>query len=92
MKKQNVPIEIKYEGVTEYVYYRDSDLLDKLDLLSNCTHFNFTLVFNWLSICCSLLIKLQNKIGCGQEWLKKQPIKLEHHLSSLLGWIEILKS
>ena len=30
MKKQNAPIEIKYEGITEYVYYRDSDLLDKL--------------------------------------------------------------
>ena len=30
MKAQNEPIEINYLGVTEYVYYRDSDLLNKL--------------------------------------------------------------
>ena len=30
MKSQNAPIEMKYLGITEYIYYKDSDLLNKL--------------------------------------------------------------
>ncbi len=30
MKKQNQPIEVDYLGKTDYIYYRDSALLDKL--------------------------------------------------------------
>ena len=45
MKKQNEPIEIKYLGITEYVYYKDSDLLDKLTYYPNCINFNFIACF-----------------------------------------------
>ena len=90
MKKQNAPIEIKYEGITEYVYYRDSDLLDKL------TYYPIALILILLlfltviyMLFSSNKIAEQNKLWTGMA--KETAHQIGTPLSSLLGWIAILK-
>ncbi|MFY7672617.1 sensor histidine kinase [Tenacibaculum sp. MEBiC06402] len=91
MKRQNKPIEINYLGRKEYIYYRDSDLLQKL------TYYPIALIlilglflgviylfFN------SSKIADQNKLWTGMA--KETAHQIGTPLSSLLGWITILKS
>jgi signal transduction histidine kinase len=91
MKRQNKPIEINYLGRKEYIYYRDSDLLQKL------TYYPIALIlilglflgviylfFN------SSKIADQNKLWTGMA--KETAHQIGTPLSSLLGWVTILKS
>ncbi|WP_347173561.1 sensor histidine kinase [Polaribacter uvawellassae] len=91
MKKQNAPIEIKYLDVTEYVYYRDSDLLDKL------TYYPIALILILLlfltviyMLFSSNKIAEQNRLWTGMA--KETAHQIGTPLSSLLGWIAILKA
>lgn len=91
MKKQNAPIEIKYEGITEYIYYKDSDLLNKL------TYYPVALIlilFLFLTVIYMLFssnkIAEQNRLWTGMA--KETAHQIGTPLSSLLGWIEILKT
>lgn len=91
MKNQNEPIEINYLGVTEYVYYKDSDLLDKL------TYYPIALVlilFLFLTVIYMLFssnkIAEQNRLWTGMA--KETAHQIGTPLSSLLGWIAILKA
>ena len=91
MKKQNKPIEIKYEEITQYVYYRDSDLLNKL------TYYPIALILILLlfltviyMLFSSNKIAEQNRLWTGMA--KETAHQIGTPLSSLLGWIEILKS
>jgi two-component system, sporulation sensor kinase D len=91
MKRQNSPIEINYLGRKEFIYYRDSDLLQKL------TYYPIALIlilglflgviylfFN------SSKIADQNKLWTGMA--KETAHQIGTPLSSLLGWVTILKS
>ena len=91
MKAQNEPIEINYLGVTEYVYYRNSDLLDKL------TYYPIALILIlllFLTIIYMLFssnkIAEQNRLWTGMA--KETAHQIGTPLSSLLGWIAILKA
>ncbi len=90
MKKENSPIEVKYLGVTEYIYYRDSDLLNKL------TYYPLALILIlvlFLSVIYMVFtsnkIAEQNKLWTGMA--KETAHQIGTPLSSLLGWIAILK-
>ena len=90
MKNQNEPIEVKYLNITEYVYYKDSDLLDKL------TYYPIALILILLlfltviyMLFSSNKIAEQNKLWTGMA--KETAHQIGTPLSSLLGWIEILK-
>lgn len=90
MKNQNKPIEINYLGTTEYVYYKDSDLLDKL------TYYPLALIlilFLFLAVIYMLFssnkIAEQNRLWTGMA--KETAHQIGTPLSSLLGWVEILK-
>ncbi len=91
MKAQNVPIKISYEEITEYVYYKDSDLLDKL------TYYPIALILILLlflmviyMLFSSNKIAEQNKLWTGMA--KETAHQIGTPLTSLLGWIEILKA
>jgi hypothetical protein len=91
MKKQNEPIEISYLGVTEYIYYKDSDLLDKL------TYYPIALILILLlfltviyMLFSSNKIAEQNRLWTGMA--KETAHQIGTPLSSLLAWIEILKT
>lgn len=90
MKKENQPIVIKYLGVTEYIYYRDSDLLNKL------TYYPLALILIlvlFLTVIYMLFssnkVAEQNKLWTGMA--KETAHQIGTPLSSLLGWIAILK-
>ena len=91
MKAQNDPIKIEYLGVTEYIYYRDSDLLDKL------TYYPIALILILLlfltviyMLFSSHKIAEQNKLWTGMA--KETAHQIGTPLSSLMGWVEILKT
>jgi nitrogen-specific signal transduction histidine kinase len=91
MKKQNAPIEINYLGITEYVYYRDSDLLN------NLTYYPIALIlilFLFLTVIYMLFssnkVAEQNRLWTGMA--KETAHQIGTPLSSLLGWIEILRT
>ena len=91
MRNQNEPIEINYLDVTEYVYYKDSDLLDKL------TYYPIALIlilFLFLAVIYMLFssnkIAEQNRLWTGMA--KETAHQIGTPLSSLLGWIAILKA
>ena len=90
MKSQNAPIEMKYLGITEYIYYKDSVLLNKL------TYYPLALIlilFLFLSVVYlffnSNKVAEQNKLWTGMA--KETAHQIGTPLSSLLGWIAILK-
>lgn len=90
MKNQNEPIEIKYLDITEYIYYKDSNLLDKL------TYYPLALIlilFLFLAVIYMFFnsnkIAEQNKLWTGMA--KETAHQIGTPLSSLLGWIAILK-
>ena len=91
MKSQNAPIEINYLGNTEYIYYKDSDLLDRL------TYYPIALILILLlflaviyMLFSSNKIAEQNRLWTGMA--KETAHQIGTPLSSLLGWIAILKA
>lgn len=90
MKNQNNPIEVKYLDTKEYIYYKDSDLLNKL------TYYPLALILI-LALFLSVIylffnsnkIAEQNKLWTGMA--KETAHQIGTPLSSLLGWIAILK-
>ena len=91
MKEQNEPIVISYDGKNkQYIYYRDSDLLDKLTY--------YPLAFLLILVLFLAVIYLfyssnkaaeTNKLWTGMA--KETAHQIGTPLSSLLGWIAILK-
>ncbi|CAM1334865.1 two-component system, sporulation sensor kinase D [Tenacibaculum aestuariivivum] len=91
MKEQNDPIIIEYFGTTQYFYYRNSDLLNKLKyypltLLLILILF-LTIVY---MVYKSSKVAEQNKLWTGMA--KETAHQIGTPLSSLLGWIAILRS
>ncbi|OSY87220.1 histidine kinase [Tenacibaculum holothuriorum] len=91
MKNQNKPISINYLGKTDFIYYKDSSLIDKL------TYYPLALLLIlglFLSVIylffSSNKIAEQNKLWTGMA--KETAHQIGTPLSSLLGWIEILKT
>jgi two-component system, sporulation sensor kinase D len=91
MKKQNEPIEINYLGKKEFIYYRDSALLRKL------TYYPIALILIlglFLGVIylffSSSKIAEQNKLWTGMA--KETAHQIGTPLSSLLGWVTILKT
>ena len=91
MKVQNAPIKIKYLEDKEYViYYRDSDLLTRLQ------YYPLTLVLI-LALFAGVIylvfksnkISEQNKLWTGMA--KETAHQIGTPLSSLLGWVELMK-
>ena len=90
MKNQNKPIEINYSGRKEYIYYKNSDLLTKLTyypialiLILGLFLAVIYLFFN------SSKIAEQNKLWTGMA--KETAHQIGTPLSSLLGWVTILR-
>lgn len=90
MKSQNQPILVEYLGKTDYIYYRDSNLLDKLTY--------YPLAFLLILVLFLAVIYLfyssnkaaeTNKLWTGMA--KETAHQIGTPLSSLLGWIAILK-
>jgi signal transduction histidine kinase len=91
MKSENAPIEVSYKGKNkQFIYYKDSDLLNKL------TYYPLALIlilFLFLSVVYlfynSNKAAETNKLWTGMA--KETAHQIGTPLSSLLGWIEILK-
>lgn len=91
MKNENEPITITYDGKNkQYIYYKDSDLLNKL------TYYPITLILILVLFVCviylfysSTKIAETNKLWTGMA--KETAHQIGTPLSSLLGWISILK-
>lgn len=92
MKSQNVPIIISYKNanINQFIYYRDSDLLTKLK------YYPIALVLILLLFACVIYLFFksnkiadQNKLWTGMA--KETAHQIGTPLSSLLGWIEILR-
>lgn len=92
LKKENEPIVMEYvEGKFRYLYYGDSSLLNKLKyyplaLLLIIFLFGL-LVFNFYQ---TSKIATQNKLWAGMA--KETAHQIGTPLSSLIGWLEILKA
>lgn len=92
MKKENEPIIINfYENKHSYIYYRNSDLLNKL------SYYPITLVL--ILVLFSTVIYLffksnktaeQNRLWTGMA--KETAHQIGTPLSSLMGWLEILRA
>ena len=91
MKEQNNPIEITFaKNRKQFIYYRNSDLLNKL------SYYPLTLILI-LSLFLALIYMMftsskiaeQNKLWTGMA--KETAHQIGTPLSSLLGWIAILK-
>ena len=91
MKEQNSPIEINFaKNRTQYIYYRNSDLLNKLSyypltLILILTLF-LTVIYMMFT---SSKVAEQNKLWTGMA--KETAHQIGTPLSSFLGWIAILK-
>lgn len=91
MKSENAPIEVSFSGHNkQYIYYRNSDLLNKL------TYYPLALIlilFLFLSLVYmfynSNKVAETNKLWTGMA--KETAHQIGTPLSSLLGWIAILK-
>jgi two-component system, sporulation sensor kinase D len=92
LKNQNTPIQIEYvPGKFQYLYYGDSDLLNKLKyypiaLLLIIVLFGFV-VYNFYR---STKLATQNKLWAGMA--KETAHQIGTPLSSLIGWLEIMKA
>lgn len=91
MKNQNMPIVVSYKGNNpQYIYYRDSDLLTKLKYYPLAL---LLILFLFAGIIYLLFksnkIATQNKLWTGMA--KETAHQIGTPLSSLMGWIEILK-
>ncbi len=90
MKSQNQPIKVDYLGKTDYIYYRDSDLLRKL------TYYPLALLLILILFLTIIYLFYKtnkasetNKLWTGMA--KETAHQIGTPLSSLLGWISILK-
>lgn len=92
LKKQNQPIKLEYiPGDVQYLYYGDSEMLNKLKyypiaLLLIILLF-VLLVYNFYQ---STKIAAQNKLWTGMA--KETAHQIGTPLSSLIGWVEIMKA
>jgi two-component system, sporulation sensor kinase D len=92
LKSQNEPIVIEYVlGKFQYLYYGDSDLLNKLKyypitLLLIIVLFG-VVVYNFYR---STKLATQNKLWAGMA--KETAHQIGTPLSSLIGWVEIMKA
>ena len=91
MKSQNQPIEVSYRGKNKkFIYYRDSDLLNRL------TYYPIALIlilFLFLSVI-YLFYSANKAAETNKLWTgmaKETAHQIGTPLSSLLGWIAILK-
>jgi hypothetical protein len=92
MKKENEPIEISYPGSKkQYVYYRNSDLLNRLSYYPLAL---ILIIVLFLSVIYMFFntnkVAEQNKLWTGMA--KETAHQIGTPLSSLLGWIAILKT
>ncbi len=91
MKSENAPIEISYNGKNKkFIYYRDSDLLNKL------TYYPLALILILILFLSVIYLFFSsnraaetNKLWTGMA--KETAHQIGTPLSSLLGWIAILK-
>ncbi len=90
MKSQNQPIMVEYLGKTDYIYYKNSDLLDKL------TYYPLALILILILFLAVIYLFFSsnkaaetNKLWTGMA--KETAHQIGTPLSSLLGWIAILK-
>ncbi len=92
MKRENEPIVINYyKNKHSYIYYRNSDLLNKLSYYP----ITLILILVLFGVIIYLLFKSnktaeQNKLWTGMA--KETAHQIGTPLSSLMGWLEILKS
>ncbi|CAM1370381.1 Histidine kinase-, DNA gyrase B-, and HSP90-like ATPase [Tenacibaculum sediminilitoris] len=91
MKNQNDPILVEYLNVKEYIYYRNSDLLYKLKYypLALVLILGFFLTIMYM-VYKSNKVAEQNKLWTGMA--KETAHQIGTPLSSLLGWIAILRA
>jgi len=91
MKEQNSPIEINFaKNRTQYIYYRNSDLLNKLSYYPLALILILTLFLTAIYMMfTSSKVAEQNKLWTGMA--KETAHQIGTPLSSLLGWIAILK-
>jgi signal transduction histidine kinase len=94
MKKQNNPIIFTYKvdnkNVTQKVYYRDSDLLTKLKYYPLALILILALFGSVIYLVFkSSRVAEQNKLWAGMA--KETAHQIGTPLSSLLGWVEILR-
>ncbi|SEC81815.1 His Kinase A (phospho-acceptor) domain-containing protein [Tenacibaculum sp. MAR_2009_124] len=92
MKSQNKPIEVSYKNTQKrYVYYRNSDLLYKLKYYPLALLLILALFLTIIyMVFKSNKIAEQNKLWTGMA--KETAHQIGTPLSSLLGWIEILRA
>ncbi|MDG2151880.1 MAG: sensor histidine kinase, partial [Polaribacter sp.] len=91
MKSENEPIKVSYNGKNiQFIYYRNSDLLNKL------TYYPVALIFILLLFLSVIYmfynankVAETNKLWTGMA--KETAHQIGTPLSSLLGWIAILK-
>lgn len=90
LKSQNSPIAIKFGDKTQYIYYGNSSLLTKL------TYYPAVLILVFILFSIMILsfyrasrMALQNKLWAGMA--KETAHQIGTPLSSLLGWVEIMK-
>ena len=91
MKTENEPIEVSYKGKNrQYIYYRDSDLLNKLSYYPIAL---ILILFLFVSVIYMFYNSNKaaetNKLWTGMA--KETAHQIGTPLSSLLGWIAILK-
>jgi len=92
MKSQNKPINVSYKGesLKQFIYYRDSDLLTKLKYYPIAL---ILILFLFASVIYlffkSNKVAEQNKLWTGMA--KETAHQIGTPLSSLLGWVEILR-
>ena len=94
MKNQNKPITVRYkvydESITLNIYYRDSDLLTKLKYYPVALILILVLFASVIYLFFkSNKVAEQNKLWTGMA--KETAHQIGTPLSSLLGWIEILR-
>lgn len=90
LKRQNIPIEIKHPDGNQYVYYGNSSLITKLKyyplaLVAILVLFGL-LVYSYFR---ASRMSSENKLWAGMA--KETAHQIGTPLSSLLGWIEIMK-
>ena len=91
MREQNEPIAITInESTTNYIFYRDSDLLQQLKFYP---YFQFFVIGLFLIIS-YYLFSTSRKVEQNQVWVgmaKETAHQLGTPLSSLIAWVEYLK-
>lgn len=91
MKEEHDPIVIEFDGGTNYIYYRDSFLLKRLQYYPfiMLSAISIYLLISYL-VFSSARKAEQNRVWVGMA--KETAHQIGTPLSSLLGWTEILKS